>query len=244
MSFTLYPAIDVRGGRIVRLRQGDYARETGYDGTPLRQAQAYGRDGAGWLHLVDLDGAREGRSTLAPLVESIVAATGLRVQVGGGVRDRDDVRRLLDAGAVRVVVGSVAVREPQRVEAWLREFGAQALVVALDARRDRDGAWRLPVAGWTTATAATPGTLAARFQAMGVAHVLSTDIGRDGMLAGPGLALYRSLRAAAPRLSLQASGGIRDASDLAAVRELGCAGAVLGRSLLEARLSLAAALPC
>ncbi len=241
MTFVLYPAIDVRDGRVVRLRQGDYARETGYPATPLAQAQAYAAQGAQWLHLVDLEGARDGRNTLAPLVAAIVAATGLRVQVGGGIRASEDVRRLLDAGAARVVVGSVAVREPERVGRWIARFGAQALTLALDARRDADGAWRLPVAGWTTATRASPERLAARFAAMGAVHVLSTDIGRDGMLSGPGLDLYRALRAAAPALSLQASGGLRDASDIAAVRALGCGGAVLGRSLLEGRLSLSAA---
>lgn len=241
MNFVLYPAIDVRDGRVVRLRQGDYARETGYAATPLAQARAYAAQGAQWLHLVDLEGARDGRNTLAPLVEGIVAATGLRMQVGGGVRASDDVQRLLDSGAERVVVGSVAVRDPEQVGRWIARFGAQAITIALDARCGADGTWRLPVAGWTTATEATPEGLAARFATMGAVHVLSTDIGRDGMLAGPGLDLYRALRAAAPALSLQASGGLRDEIDLAAVRALGCSGAVLGRSLLEGRLSLAAA---
>jgi phosphoribosylformimino-5-aminoimidazole carboxamide ribotide isomerase len=236
MSLVLYPAIDVRDGRVVRLRQGDYARETRYPETPLAHARRYAAQGADWLHLVDLDGAREGRYTLLPLLPQLAAA-GLRVQTGGGIRDAGDIQRMLDAGASRVVVGSLAIREPDLVAGWIARFGAGALVVALDARRDPDRRWRLPVAGWTAATDASLAGLARRFEGAGLCHLLSTDIARDGMLAGPGLALYRELRAACPRLALQASGGIRDAADLAAVEAIGCAGAVLGRSLLEGGLA-------
>lgn len=242
MSLALYPALDVRDGRVVRLRQGDYERETRYPDTPLGQAGRYAEQGARWLHLVDLDGAREGGYTLLPLLPRL-ASLGLRLQTGGGVRDAADVQRLLDAGASRVVVGSLAIREPDRVAGWIARFGAEALVVALDARRDPAGRWRLPVAGWTAATEASLPDLARRFEAAGLRHLLSTDIARDGMLAGPGLALYRDLRAACPALALQASGGIRDASDLRAIEALGCAGAVLGRSLLEGALDLGS-LPC
>ena len=239
MSLVLYPAIDVRDGRVVRLRQGDYARETRYPDAPEAQAARYAAQGVGWLHLVDLDGARDGNYTLLPLLPGL-AATGLRLQTGGGIRDAGDVQRLLDAGASRVVVGSLAIREPDLVAGWIARFGAEALVVALDARRDAEGRWRLPVAGWTAATDASLPTLARRFEAAGLRHLLSTDIARDGMLSGPGLDLYRDLRAACPGLSLQASGGIRDAADLAAVEALGCAGAVLGRSLLEGGIDLGA----
>ena len=124
MSFTVYPALDIREGRVVRLRQGDYAQETRYGDDPLPRAQAFAAQGAQWMHLVDLDAARAGGYTLAPLLAQIRAQTGLQVQTGGGVRGREDVARMLDAGASRVVVGSLAVREPERVSGWLREFGA------------------------------------------------------------------------------------------------------------------------
>jgi phosphoribosylformimino-5-aminoimidazole carboxamide ribotide isomerase len=232
MTLALYPAIDVREGRVVRLRQGDYARETRYPGAPLELATCYAAQGARWLHLVDLDGARAGRYTLLPLLPRLAAA-GLRVQTGGGLRDAGDVQRLLDAGAARVVIGSLAIRAPDRVASWIARFGADALVVALDARRDDDGRWRLPVAGWTAATDAQLVGLARHFEAAGLRHLLSTDISRDGMLSGPGLDLYGDLREACPSLRLQASGGIRDAADLAALEAIGCTGAVLGSSLLE-----------
>ena len=140
-SFTLYPALDLRGGRVVRLAQGDYARETQYGDDPLPRAAAFAAAGARWMHLVDLDAARAGGYTLAPLLADIARDTGLQVQTGGGVRSREDVLRILEAGASRVVVGSLAVREPEAVAAWLAEFGGERITVALDTRQDADGTW-------------------------------------------------------------------------------------------------------
>ena len=135
MSFTVYPAIDVRDGRVVRLRQGDYAEETRYADDPLTLAQRYADAGARWLHLVDLDAAKAGGYTLLPLLQSIYQATGLQVQTGGGVRRREDVQQLLSAGAQRGEVGSMAVREPDLVLDWLSAFGGDALTIALDRQR-------------------------------------------------------------------------------------------------------------
>jgi phosphoribosylformimino-5-aminoimidazole carboxamide ribotide isomerase len=244
MSFTVYPAIDVRGGKVVRLRQGDYGDETRYGDDPLAFARKHADAGAAWLHLVDLDAAKAGGYTLQPLLRDIAANTGLQVQTGGGVRSNGDVAALLDAGAARVVVGSLAVREPHAVSAWLEEFGGERIVVALDTRRDEDGAWRLPVHGWTETSAGTLDELARRYAEAGLRHVLCTDIARDGMLAGPNLDLYRRLCAAHPGLQVQASGGVRDLADVRAGREAGCAGVVLGKALLEGQLDLEEALRC
>lgn len=244
MSFTVYPAIDLRGGKVVRLRQGDYAEETRYGDDPLAFASRYADAGAAWLHLVDLDAAKAGGYTLQPLLRGIAATTGLQVQTGGGVRRRDDVAALLDAGASRVVIGSVAVRDPASVLAWIGEFGSECITVALDTRRDAGGIWRLPVHGWTETAADTLDELLRRYADGGLKHLLCTDIDRDGMLSGPNIALYRDVSAAYPGLQLQASGGVRDVADVIAAREVGCAGAVLGKALLEGRLSLPEALAC
>jgi len=244
MSFIVYPAIDVRGGKVVRLRQGDYAEETRYGDDPLAFAQRYSDAGAAWLHLVDLDAAKAGGYTLAPLLRGIAGGTPLKVQTGGGVRSRDDVAAILDAGASRVVVGSLAVRDPDAVLAWLDEFGGEHVTVALDTRQDDTGAWRLPVHGWTETAAQTLDALALRYADAGLRHLLCTDIARDGMLSGPNLDLYRRLRAIVPTLAVQASGGIRDVADVAAAHDAGCAGAVLGKALLEGRVSLREALAC
>lgn len=242
--FQRYPAIDVRDGRVVRLAQGDYACETRYGDDPLALIRDYAAHGADWLHLVDLDAARAGGYTLAPLLRRVIDSTGLRVQTGGGVRCRDDVARILEAGAARVVVGSLAVRQTDTVLAWIAEFGAERVTVALDARQDAAGIWRLPVHGWTETAAETLDDLAVRFADGGLTHLLSTDIARDGMLSGPNLSLYRHLRAIAPSLQVQASGGVRELADIPAARAQGCAGIVLGRALLEGRFSLPEALAC
>lgn len=242
-DFQIYPAIDVRHGRVVRLAQGDYARETAYGDDPLAAIRGYARQGADWLHLVDLDAAREGGYTLAPLLGEL-ATDGLKVQTGGGVRSRDDVRRILDAGAARVVIGSLSVKRPDEVIAWIGEFGAERITVALDARQDADGTWRLPVHGWTEDSGLTLDELARRYEAAGLRHLLCTDIARDGMLSGPNFDLYAHLARIAPSLRVQASGGVSGLDDVRVARERGCAGIVLGRALLEGRFTVAEALQC
>lgn len=238
----LYPAIDIRDGVVVRLRRGDYAQETRYDTDPLVLAQRYALAGARWLHLVDLDAARSGGYTLLPLLRRITATTALRVQTGGGVRSDSDVAAILDGGAERVVVGSLAVRQPETVVGWIDRFGPAAITVALDTRRDDRGQWRLPVAGWTRDGGAGLRPLLRRYAAGGLRHLLCTDIERDGMLAGPNIALYRDIMQQVPSLALQASGGVRDAVDIDAAYAAGCAGVVLGKALLDGRIDLGAAL--
>ncbi|KFN48930.1 HisA/HisF-related TIM barrel protein [Arenimonas composti] len=240
MTIQLLPAIDVREGRVVRLRQGDYEQEIRYADDPLAVAERYAEAGATWLHLVDLDAAREGGYTLLPLLAAIRERTGLRVQTGGGVRARGDLDAILAAGAERVIVGSLAVREPARVTSWLHGVGPERLVLALDTRRDATGRWRLPVHGWTSTDGDRElSELAESFAGAGVRHLLCTDIDRDGSLSGPNVGLYRELVARLPGVSLQASGGVRDPGDVAAAEDAGCAAIVLGRALLEGRLPLA-----
>ena len=244
MSFTVYPALDIRNGQVVRLLQGDYAQQTTYGDNPLPRAQTFAAAGASWMHLVDLDAAKAGGYTLAPLLAQIAANTSLKVQTGGGVRSRDDVARILDAGASRVVIGSLAVRQPEQVLAWLDKFGADRLTIALDTRQGDDGVWRLPVHGWTETADVTLDELATRYAQAGMKHLLCTDIARDGMLSGPNIALYTHLSKLLPDVAVQASGGVRDVNDVAAAKAAGCGGAVLGKALLEGRLQLSEALAC
>lgn len=244
MSFTVYPALDIRDGRVVRLLQGDYARETRYGDDVLPRAQAFADAGAQWMHLVDLDAAKAGGYTLAALLGQISRQTGLQVQTGGGVRSREDVARILDAGAARVVVGSLAVRDSATVIGWLQEFGTDRLTIALDTRQDAAGVWQLPVHGWTETAEATLDQLTTQYAQAGLQHLLCTDIARDGMLSGPNMGLYAHLRALAPQLQVQVSGGARNLADVAAAKAAGCAGIVLGKALLEGHLDLKDALAC
>jgi phosphoribosylformimino-5-aminoimidazole carboxamide ribotide isomerase len=244
MDLTIYPAIDVRDGRVVRLTQGDYAREIAYDADPFAMAMRYAQAGARWLHLVDLDAAREGGYSLLGLLERIAQDGRLRVQTGGGVRDAQQVQALLDAGAERVVVGSLAVSQRQDVAQWLERFGSARLTVALDVRRDQDGQWRPATLGWTEAGEATLDELVRFYARSGLVHLLCTDISRDGTLAGPNFELYALLRQWAPDLQLQASGGARELADIARARDAGCGGIVLGKALLEGHIRLQDALAC
>lgn len=242
MKPTVYPSIDVRGGGTVRLREGDYAQETRYAQSPADLARRYAKAGAEWLHLVDLDGARDGGHRLAALLGEIRDTTTLRVQTGGGIRSTRDIDDLLDAGAHRVVVGSVAAVDPPCVAAWMARFGRERICVALDARRDADGVARVPAYGWTAAEAPAFEALLAFYSEAGLQHLLCTAIERDGSFRGPDLEFYAAIRAAAPGVLLQASGGIRDTDDVRAAFAIGCSGVVIGKALLEARVTLEEAL--
>ncbi|CAN5224421.1 1-(5-phosphoribosyl)-5-[(5-phosphoribosylamino)methylideneamino]imidazole-4-carboxamide isomerase [soil metagenome] len=243
-GFDAVPAIDLRGGHVVRLAQGDYARQTVFDGDPVALAQAWEARGARWLHVVDLDAAKAGGYTLQPLLRRLRSDTGLRLQTGGGIRDQAQVAELLSLGVERVVIGTLAVREPERVTQWISDHGAGHITLALDTRQDDAGAWRLQVSGWTSGSDASLPELLARYADAGLRHLLCTDIARDGMLSGFNLDLYRQLSSDWPQLQIQASGGVRDAADVRAAREAGAAVAILGRALLEGRLDLDEALAC
>ncbi len=244
MTFLPYPAIDVRDGRVVRLQQGDYDRETRYAVDPFAVAMRYADAGARWLHLVDLDAARAGGYTLAPLLRSIADDGRLQVQTGGGVRDEAAVATMLEQGASRVVIGSLAVREPTLVETWLQRYGAERITIALDTRQDDAGVWQLPIHGWTERAELDLDACLRRYRDAGAHHLLCTDIARDGMMRGPNIELYRMIVARNEGFQLQASGGVRDVADIVAARDAGCAGVVLGRSLLEGSMTIEDALTC
>jgi phosphoribosylformimino-5-aminoimidazole carboxamide ribotide isomerase len=233
----IIPAIDLAAGRVVRLKQGDFAAQRAFDHDAAALARRYVEAGAPWLHLVDLDGARDGAPAQVELIARIAAGGG-RVPAGGGVRRRDDVERLLDAGVARVIVGSVAVREPRTFAGWLGAFGAERLCLALDLRRDRDGRWRPAVDAWRGDSDADFAALLDDCAAAGLRHVLTTDIDRDGMADGPNLALYRELAERWPAFAWIASGGVRDRGDVAALAATGVAACVAGTALLDGTLAL------
>lgn len=230
-TFTVYPAIDVLDGRVVRLEQGRREHVTVEGGDPLAAAQRFADEGASWLHLVDLDGAFSGTPDLE-LVAG-VAAAGPPVQVGGGYRTLELVEAAIEAGAARVLVGTSAL-DGTFLESACSRFGDR-FAVAID---DRHG--RVAVEGWADEAAATPRELAERCATVGVARLIVTATRRDGTLGGPDLALLEDVLGAG--LPVIAAGGISSVADIRAVRELGCEGAVTGSALWLGRLSLADAI--
>jgi phosphoribosylformimino-5-aminoimidazole carboxamide ribotide isomerase len=232
----LIPSIDGRGGHCVRLFKGDFSAETIYANSPLEIAQNYASRGARWLHLVDLDGARDGELTNRSALTQMAGVAGLSVQVGGGVRQRAIVDELLSLGVARVVVGSAAVEQPDEVAAWLRAYGPEQVCLAFDVRLDSTGLPQLQTRGWREATTVSLVEAVERFEQHGLQHVLCTDIDRDGALAGPNVELYRQCAARFPTISWQASGGVRDSADLQALHDAGAAAAISGKALLEGRI--------
>jgi len=222
----LIPSIDLRAGRVVRLEQGDYARETVYDADPVELARGFAAAGARRVHVVDLDGARDGRAGNDAVIRRILAAsTALEVQVGGGMRTKERVEEILDAGAARVVIGTAALEQPALLEALAPRFPGR-IILGLDAR---DG--KLAVRGWRETTAETVEHVLERFSKLPLAAVLHTDIGRDGLLGGPNIEATAALARRSP-FPVLASGGVGSLADLERLaRTRVIAGAIVGKAI-------------
>ncbi len=229
----IVPAIDLIGGRCVRLKQGSFEAQTDYAADPVEIAKSYAAAGAKRLHIVDLDGAREGRPMQLELAAHMANASGLKTDFGGGVRTFTDVGRVLSMGLAQVNLGSAAIRDPEMMRMVLRVFGGERIILAADAR---DG--KVAAAGWRDQTELTLEHLIERFTGDGLSWVLTTDIARDGMLTGPATELYAGLKARFPKLGLIASGGVAKIGDIIALGELGIERAVVGKALLEGHIPL------
>lgn len=231
----VYPAIDIRGGRCVRLVEGDFARETTYDADPADAARRWVAAGAEWLHVVDLDGALAGRPVNVDAISAIARAADIPIQLGGGLRSTADVAAVAALGVTRMILGTAAVRDADLVTRLVAGYGDR-IAIGLDAR---DG--NLAAAGWLEQTDVRAVDVAGELCAAGVRHVVYTDIRRDGTLAGPNLAaLTEIVRIAGERVI--ASGGIGRPDDVDAVRDLGTSGVIIGRALYDGRVDLAEAI--
>lgn len=233
----ILPALDIRDGQCVRLLYGDYDAETRYDVDPVAQARHYAAFGVGQLHLVDLDGAKAGKPVNVALLAAMTEASGVSVQVGGGIRERAHLDTLFANGVARAVIGSMAIRQPDTVAEWLTVYGSERIVLALDVRIDDAGVPRVCTDAWTTTSEASLSDTISRFREHGLRHVLCTDIGRDGAMSGPSIALYRQVLQEFPELQLQASGGVAGIDDLRALRDAGLPAAITGKALLEGAIS-------
>jgi phosphoribosylformimino-5-aminoimidazole carboxamide ribotide isomerase len=233
----LVPSIDLRNGRVVRLRQGVFASEIRYKLTPRQLYRRYAAAGARYVHIVDLDGARDGVAGNRATLRSLAALEGPRIQAGGGVRSLADVVRHLADGVERVVAGSVAIESPRELVDWIRRFGADRVVAALDVRLGTDGTPRLVSHGWQRVWKRSLWDALEEFARAGLKHVLCTDVARDGAMAGPNVKLYRECVKRFPSLAWQTSGGVRNAADLHALSAIGVAAAISGKALLEDRIT-------
>ena len=240
----IYPAIDLRGGRVVRLTEGKFDQEKSYGDDPLAVAKDFAAAGAMWLHVVDRDGAKDPAKRQTALVEILARESGLKVQTGGGIREESQVSALLASGAQRVIVGSLAAKQPELVRGWLKKFGTEKIILSPDVRLDASGTPRVAAAGWQESTGLALDDFLNSYLTAGLVHILCTDISRDGKLTGPNTALYASLVKKFPALKIQASGGVSSLADLAGLRSTGCAGVIVGRALYEKKFTLREALAC
>ena len=231
----IFPAIDLFGGQAVRLFKGDYERMTVYDPRPLDTVRRFEAAGASCLHLVDLEGARTGETTNLPVIEAIARETGLFIEVGGGIRDMETVRRYLEAGAGRVILGTAAATDPDFTAEAVARYG-ERIAVGADLK---DGA--VAIRGWLETTGESGEAFLERMQALGVKTVICTDISRDGAMQGTNRALYRDL---AERFSMDiiASGGVSTLEDVRALRDAGAAGAIIGKAYYTGAIDLAEAI--
>ena len=234
----VYPAIDLIDGAVVRLQRGDFDRLTAYSASPVCVAKSYAAAGAKWLHLVDLDGAKNPENRQLRLIFKIIEGTGLNVQVGGGIRCFDDVKTLIAAGAGRVVIGSLAVRDIETTKRIFDAFGPERICLAADVFRQKDRFY-IAVSGWQKASNLGLFAFIETYLESGLRHTLCTDIDRDGTLAGCNRDLYQMVKQAFPNLHLQASGGVSELDDLVGLH---ADGVIIGKALYEGRFDVKEAL--
>ena len=240
----IIPAIDLIDGQVVRLYQGDYDQKTTFDLSPLAQLQSYQAQGAKLLHIVDLTGAKDPQKRQIKLIGELVAGLDVDIQVGGGIRSEQQVRELLELGVKRVVIGSLAVKEPDLVKSWFVKYGSDAICLALDVNINEAGEKIVAVSGWQTGGGKSLESLVAEFETVGLQHALVTDISRDGTLQGANTSLYQELATNYPNINWQASGGIASLDNVAAVRDSKAGGIIIGKALLIKNFTVEEAIQC
>lgn len=229
----IFPAIDIYQGKCVRLRQGDFTDQTVYSDSPADVARSFVEAGFTHVHVVDLDGAQQGTVTNWEALKAILSIPGVQAQVGGGVRSKEDIERVLELGARRVVLGSIAVTLPTVVKKWIQEFGASRIAIALDVHNGK-----IAHSGWLAESDYSPNTFLLEMTGFRATTFICTDIARDGMLEGPNIQFYKELKQYFPSVELIASGGVSSVDDLKALQKIDIAGAIVGKALYEGRVTL------
>ena len=227
------PAIDIIEGKCVRLIQGDYSQKTEYNAQPLEVAQRFEDAGLRRLHLVDLDGAKQKHVVNYRVLEKIATHTKLRIDFGGGIQSDEDIRIAFESGAAQVTGGSVAVRQPELFENWLKRYGAEKIILGADAKHEK-----IAVSGWQETTEVWIYDFLERYAEKGVRYVISTDVAKDGLLQGPSFDLYRNIMDKTPDLQLIASGGVSTLGDVEKLAEMNIFGVIVGKAIYEGRIRL------
>jgi phosphoribosylformimino-5-aminoimidazole carboxamide ribotide isomerase len=233
----LYPAIDILDGACVRLHKGNFDDVSYYSDNPLEMAKIFKSKGATWLHVVDLSGAKNANNRQFDIIESIATNTNLNIQTGGGLRSYDDVKNLLSIGVQRVVIGSLAIREPELTKKLLIDYGQDRIVLALDVIDEK-----IAISGWRESTNINLYDIIDNYLPYGLKYILCTDIARDGTMMGPNIDLYKKIAELYSEISVQASGGIGSLSDLKELRKNNIAGTIVGKALYENLFTLEQAL--
>lgn len=232
----IYPAIDLSDGKCVRLYKGDFATTKIYNEDPFSVLAEFEDAGSTWVHIVDLDGAKAGKFMQMELISRLVSNSKLNIEIGGGIRSTEDIKKLLDLGVKRVVVGSIAVSNPQLTNEWMNEFGADKIVLALDCRLDDEGVPRAQTHGWQQENGISIYEVLEHYP--NAEYVLCTDVSVDGTLAGPSIALYKQIQSRYPNINIIASGGVGNLSDVVELKKLNLHGIVIGKALYENQFTL------
>lgn len=240
----IFPAMDLMDGGCVRLLKGDFGARTNYDSDPVEVAKSYATAGAEWMHIVDLDGAKSGQAEQSDLILKISKSANIKIQTGGGLRDLAQIKTLLNGGVDRVVIGSLAVSNPQMVKHWLREVGPESICIALDVNQGEDGEYRPAIKGWTEPSKKTLLGVLSDFLGSGLRTILVTDIGRDGMQTGGNLKLYKRIQSEFPTLDLITSGGVGTLDHVKDLKALNPHGIIIGKALYEGAFTLDEAMTC
>lgn len=229
----IIPAIDIIDGKCVRLTQGDYNQKKIYNENPVEVAKEFEEAGLKYLHVVDLDGAKAGQVMNWEVLESICKETKLSVDFGGGIKTKEQMEKLFDYGVKQVNLGSIAVKDPKRVTDWISHFGSEKIILSADVKNEM-----IAISGWQENASIQLTTFLKDYVKNGIEYVTCTDIGTDGMLAGPNIDLYKKILLNFPQLHIIASGGVSDIEDLRELRQIGVDGVIVGKAIYERRIKL------
>ena len=229
----IIPAIDIIDGKCVRLTKGDYATQKTYNEDPLEVAKAFEDSGVSSLHVVDLDGAKAKSIVNHKVLENLATHTDLKIDFGGGLKSDADLKIAFECGARQITGGSIAVKQADTFNKWIKQYGSDKIILGADVKEDR-----IAVSGWTETSEEQIVPFIKKYQGEGIQYVICTDISRDGMLEGPSFSLYQSLLSECPTIKLIASGGVSDIQELPQLAKLGCEGVIIGKAIYEKKISL------